>query len=120
MAYARFSHSDVYVYAHVGGHLECCGCRLGDQWEFHSTDDMIAHLDAHRAAGHSVPPGIDDALREDDDDNFVNYKRCDVGGCDKAAGCGSPTADGRYVSACSIAHAQTLGGFADWPQMKDA
>lgn len=70
MAYSRFGYADVYVFTHVGGFLQCCGCWLGDEWDFHSTEDMIAHLALHRAAGHNVPDGLEEVLREDDEDNF--------------------------------------------------
>ena len=75
MAYARFSAWDVYVFMHVDGHLECCGCRLNGGWEggvveCESTEAMIAHLAEHEAAGHDVPPGIEDQLREDNHANF--------------------------------------------------
>lgn len=72
MSYARFGWdgSDVYVYMHVAGHLECCGCILGDEWSFHSTQAMIDHLAEHRAAGHNIPVGIEDELRADDGQNF--------------------------------------------------
>jgi hypothetical protein len=116
MSYARFSYSDVYVFMSTSGHLECCGCRLGDEWAFDSTQAMVDHLAEHRAAGHDVPAGIEDSLWEDDRDNWVDYRRCDVDGCDERATCGSPTPDGSYVSCCSVRHAQTLGGFHDWPE----
>ena len=70
MAYARFSYADVYVFMEVGGTLECCGCWLGNKWCFDSTEAMIAHLAEHRAAGHDVPAGLEDALRLDDAANF--------------------------------------------------
>ena len=70
MSYARFSHADVYVFMNVNGYLDCCGCILGDQYAFHSTDAMIDHLAQHRDAGHDVPDGIEDELRADDTDNF--------------------------------------------------
>lgn len=80
MSYSRFSCSDVYVYMDVNGTLACCGCRLnGDGFDddgsgvfgyFDSTEAMIAHLDDHRTAGHDVPAGIDESLREDDAHNF--------------------------------------------------
>ena len=76
MSYSRFSHADVDVYMDVNGSLACCGCLLTDDpetsggWYYNSTDEMIAHLDKHRAAGHDVPDYLDDALREDDEENF--------------------------------------------------
>ncbi|MBN9208159.1 MAG: hypothetical protein J0H96_05775 [Microbacterium ginsengisoli] len=56
MSYARFSEtSDVYVYAHVGGFIECCGCLLSDVWEYHSREAIVAHMGEHVEAGHLVP-----------------------------------------------------------------
>lgn len=116
MSYSRFSNADVYVFMSVEGHLECCGCWLNEH-SVHcdSTQEMVDHLAEHRAAGHDVPDGIEADLWEDDRGNWVDYERCAADGCDLRTTCGSPTSDGGYVRACSIAHAQTLGGFADWP-----
>jgi hypothetical protein len=56
MSYARFGGgSDVYVFASVYGHVECCGCILGEPWEHHSADAVVAHMREHVAAGHKVP-----------------------------------------------------------------
>ena len=116
MSYARFgSSSDVYIFMSTQGHLECCGCILGDRWEFDSTQAMVDHIAVHRAVGHTVPDGIEDDLRADDQANWVDYARCQLEGCDERVTCGSP-APGGYVSACSIDHAQQLGGFANWPK----
>ena len=120
MSYARFSYADVYVFMSTSGHLECCGCQLGNQWKFDSTAAMVEHLAEHRAAGHDVPDGIEASLWDDDQENWVDYRRCAVGGCDKRVTCGSPTQSGGYVSACSVAHAQTLGGFANFPHANGA
>jgi hypothetical protein len=65
MSYARLSHCDVYVFLSVGGHLKCCMCSLGPDITATKTDDMVAHLDAHRAAGHDVPDDTYTSLRED-------------------------------------------------------
>ena len=112
MSYCRFSNADVYVFMNVGGFLSCCRCWLGDREDFYSTEEMIAHLAEHRAAGHDVPEGIEDDLLADDHENFVNYKRCDVEGCNERVTCGSPSTRGGYVQACSMDHARSLGGFA--------
>lgn len=121
MSYARFSTgSDVYVFMNVAGFLECCGCSLDEQWAFGSTQEMADHLGDHRAAGHTVPEGVEEALWRDDRANWVDFDRCDLEGCEKRAQCGSPTQDprlpGGYVSACSVEHAQQLGGFSGWPE----
>lgn len=57
MSYARLGAdgSDVYVFASVGGYVECCGCLLGGRWDFHSAADVVAHLREHIAEGHSIP-----------------------------------------------------------------
>lgn len=117
MAYSRFTGADVYVFMSSAGHLECCGCRLGNQWEFGSTQAMVDHLAEHRAAGHDVPVGLEAELWEDDQENWVDYRRCDVDGCDKRATCGSPTING-YVSTCGIEHGQRLGAFLDLPALE--
>ena len=71
MSYARFgsSGSDVYVYLDVGGYLCCCACHLSENWQHNSTDEMIAHLEEHRAAGHCVPQDCIDDLLADKDEN---------------------------------------------------
>lgn len=136
MAYARFSYADVYVFMNTGGFLDCCGCILQQrEWVddpdmpilkgylkavepiietmFYDTAGMVEHLALHRAAGHDVPDGIEAELWADDHENWVDYRRCDFDGCDERVTCGSPTTDGGYVSACSLTHAQALGGFSD-------
>lgn len=114
MSYARFSNADVYVFMSTAGHLECCGCLLGDKWAFDSTQAMVDHLAEHRAVGHDVPHGIEADLWEDDRINWVDYPRCDLDGCDERVGCGCPTPNG-YVSTCSIEHGQQLGAWLDGP-----
>ena len=86
MSYARFSEtSDVYVFAHVGGFVQCCGCALGDEWDFHSAAEVVAHLREHEEAGHVVPEHLfDEALYEADD--FVPM--CHVFMCRENAGHG--------------------------------
>ncbi len=76
MSYARFGWdgSDVYVFMHVSGHLECCACILahGD-WESFlagGTQTMVDHLKKHELAGHQIPSDIYGRLWEDDKENF--------------------------------------------------
>ena len=90
MSYARFGSdgSDVYVYASSRG-IECCGCCLiprhwvddpaspiggylrkddPTQTETYSSNAAaIAHMEAHRAAGHVVPEQVFERLRDPDD-----------------------------------------------------
>lgn len=83
MSYVRFSEkSHVYVFASVNGGLECCGCWLEDtDWLYYSTDDMIAHLKAHEAAGHQVPAYAYEGLEEDreENDKWLAEERAKVG-----------------------------------------
>jgi hypothetical protein len=85
VSYARFGWegSDVYVFSHVSGGIQCCGCRLNESamgpddvfppsWTTPTGtpfdrehpgagqpraayDEMIAHLGEHLRAGHTVP-----------------------------------------------------------------
>jgi hypothetical protein len=76
MSYARMGwHSDVYVFMHVGGWLECCMCHLvKDQEEISfrafDTETMIAHLKKHVSLKEKVPSDIFDRLIYDDKENF--------------------------------------------------
>jgi hypothetical protein len=77
MSYARFGWdgSDVYVFAHVGGFLECCMCFLDDHQDEGSfqagdTQSMVDHLKKHEASGHTVPESIYKDLWDDDKENF--------------------------------------------------
>lgn len=72
MSYALFgvNGSHVYVFLNSDGHLECCGCRLRSRSDtvftlYETVDGMIAHLQAHEAAGHCVPGETYEALRAD-------------------------------------------------------
>lgn len=69
MSFARFSSSDVYVFEHVGGFIECCGCWLVD-WEelgsprFKTPREALAHLDEHVAAGYDIGGAYDRIEKE--------------------------------------------------------
>lgn len=62
MSFERFSSSDVYIYEHVAGYIECCGCVLataeeGEIFAFthlNTPREALAHLDAHEAAGDDI------------------------------------------------------------------
>lgn len=84
MSYARFGdHSDVYVYADVYGYVACCGCRLGDKWDFHSPAEIVQHLQEHVNAGHLVHPDLlDESLYPPED--FIAM--CDIHLCREQAG----------------------------------
>lgn len=74
MAYCRWGEdSDLYVFMHVNGVLECCGCFLDKEnrmsFTAHSTQEMVDHLAEHRTAGHKVRD-IEARLWEEDEENF--------------------------------------------------
>ncbi len=92
MSYARFGwdDSDVYVFCSSVG-IECCGCILQDrEWVedersiigvflrpvgeriktvFRDTDEAVAHLAQHVAAGHTVPDDVVPELLADREEN---------------------------------------------------
>jgi hypothetical protein len=74
MSFARFGpQCDVYVFAHVGGFVQCCGCQLGDKWDFHSPEAIVEHLKEHVEAGHLVPEKILDPSTYEPED-FTPYE----------------------------------------------
>jgi hypothetical protein len=59
MSYERFSSSDIYIFEHAGGFIQCCGCWLDGDEKNWSVDlptprEALAHLDRHEAAGHDI------------------------------------------------------------------
>ena len=65
MSYARFNNdSNVYVYHHYMGFIECCGCWISDEIpdeygdipspRFYTARAILAHLDEHVAKGYLV------------------------------------------------------------------
>lgn len=60
MSFERFSSSDVYIYEHVGGFIECCGCsfiEIESSMPFphlKTPREALLHLDAHEAAGDDI------------------------------------------------------------------
>lgn len=59
MSFERFSSSDVYIYEHVGGFIECCGCLFSD-WntepfpQLNTPREALTHLYKHIDAGHDI------------------------------------------------------------------
>ena len=75
MSYSRWGcdGSDVYVFAHVDGQIQCCGCPLlldDRSFDARSTEAMVDHLAEHVSAGHSVPGHLVERLRENNAENF--------------------------------------------------
>jgi hypothetical protein len=68
MSFERFSSSDVYIFEHVGGFIQCCGCWLDggnfglsveeneNSWsvDLKTPREALAHLDRHEKAGHDI------------------------------------------------------------------
>ena len=75
MAYSRFYDSDIYIYAHVSGHIECQACFLNepqDEYslfsmsEYITNDDQLRdHLELHARVGHNMPDGLLDEILRD-------------------------------------------------------
>ena len=82
MSYARFLDSDVYVFMHVSGYLQCCGCWLShlnpvdpdyyNSFNAHSTQEMVDHIVKHKRRKHNVPADLIEHLWADDEENFPN------------------------------------------------
>lgn len=59
MSFERFSTSDIYMFEHVGGFIECCGCWFTD-WDTEQFPQLatpreaLEHLDRHELAGHDI------------------------------------------------------------------
>lgn len=60
MSFERFSTSDVYIFEHVSGFIECCGCLFTD-WDgsesfpqLKTPREALEHLYKHIDAGHDI------------------------------------------------------------------
>lgn len=77
MAYARFFDSDIYIYPHVGGWIECQACWLNessDEYslfsmseEIHDDGHLITHIREHIKSGHNIPVGLLQQILDDPD-----------------------------------------------------
>lgn len=73
MAYSRFWDSDIYIYSHVDGYIECCACWLNEPLEgefglsekISNDEDLKAHLALHEAAGHEMPKNLYEEIVSD-------------------------------------------------------
>ena len=62
MSFERFLSSDVYIFEHVGGFIQCCACNLvkPDEGEIFGFAELatprlaLEHLDLHEAAGDDI------------------------------------------------------------------
>jgi len=76
MAYSRFFDSDIYIYAHVEGYIECCACWLNERLDTNlfglsekitNDEQLEAHLDEHLLAGHDIPNNLLKEILDDPD-----------------------------------------------------
>jgi hypothetical protein len=75
MSYARMNgdDSDVYVYHHYMGWIECCACELiepdsGEIFGFfkaYTAREILDHLDVHVSKGNMVPERCYSRIREE-------------------------------------------------------
>lgn len=77
MSYARFGFgSDVYIYEHYMGFIECCGCWITepDEWEqvgffkANTAREILDHIDHHIEQGHKVPERCIQRIKEEHPD----------------------------------------------------
>ena len=62
MSFARFSSSDIYIFEHANGFIQCCGCSIVDPEdgeifgfaELKTPREALAHLDAHEEVGDDI------------------------------------------------------------------
>jgi hypothetical protein len=76
MAYSRFFDSDIYIYPHVEGYIECCACWLNEKLDtglfglsekIENDQSLSNHIDEHIKAGHDIPEGLLEEILSDSD-----------------------------------------------------
>jgi hypothetical protein len=76
MAYSRFFDSDIYIYSHIDGHIECCACWLNEKLEtglfglsekIRDDQSLSNHINEHIKAGHDIPEGLLEEILSDSD-----------------------------------------------------
>lgn len=84
MSFERFLSSDVYIFEHANGGIECCACNLNsnkeeDSWYFNVSTPrkMIEHLQEHESAGDDTGAAIPRIIKAYEDLDIViePYKR---------------------------------------------
>jgi hypothetical protein len=86
MSYCRVSTADAYIYEHVGGFIECCGCSLinpedGEIFAFYHANtarEMLSHIDQHIAKGDFIPQKAIDRIKEDHPDLDKQIEKYDA------------------------------------------
>jgi hypothetical protein len=82
MAYARFYNTDIYIYPHVQGHIECSACILIQEDNPHhlfpksesiyNDEQLLAHIAEHRYRGHDIPVDLEQEILSDPDRYSLN------------------------------------------------
>jgi hypothetical protein len=62
MSFERFSTSDIYMFEHVGGFIECCACNITLPWDgelfgfarLATPREALEHLDQHEMNGDDI------------------------------------------------------------------
>jgi hypothetical protein len=74
MAYSRFYDSDIYIYPHVDGHIECAGCFLNispdvdtifQSTKIYDDETLLMHILQHRISGHNIPDNLEAEILAD-------------------------------------------------------
>lgn len=77
MSYARMSDdSDVYIFSHASGFIQCCGCSITEPEDYEwvgfanlkTAREALEHLDKHVELGHTIPQRAFDRIREEHED----------------------------------------------------
>ena len=76
MAYSRFYDSDIYIYPHVAGHIECAACFLNispdednifQSTKIYDDETLLIHILQHRISGHKMPDSLAQDILADPD-----------------------------------------------------
>jgi hypothetical protein len=77
MAYSRFTNSDIYIYPHVAGYIECSACFLNEPTDeyslfsmsehIHDDETLLMHIVRHRISGHNIPDDLEAEILRDPD-----------------------------------------------------
>ena len=82
MAYSRFTNSDIYIYPHVAGYIECAGCFLNisegvntssDEYtlfkstQIYDDETLLMHILQHKISGHNMPDSLAQDILADPD-----------------------------------------------------
>ena len=86
MSYCRFSNADAYIYEHVGGFIECCGCFITEPedgelvgfYRANTAREILAHIDEHIAAGDYIPQSAIERIKQEHPDLDKQIEKYDA------------------------------------------